>query len=247
MGDAPEGNDVEARNVAGPVSYRGKQAEYAKDYGVSARNIKRWVKCGRDKNDPCPLDSPHEMAAWWERVMTWRVPDSLLALQAGGQDGEEGLVQPNLPEQPEAPSRSRTVDEDDLGMAQALSRLRRAEANASADYFEELEKKKPDDGQLERLNRRWQKIGEQLRKYEKDVAAHEKATGGMQSAADIKRELYTIHATIAAGVRGLLRNLRPRLKGKLDFEQDEIWEEGVNRLFQAWGESGFMDSGVFSE
>ena len=53
---------------------------YAKLYKGSEkkwRSIYQWRKKGIDVCDPCPLEDPTKMPAWWVRHMVWRVPTEI--------------------------------------------------------------------------------------------------------------------------------------------------------------------------
>ena len=55
-----------------------QMARWEQVYGTAKRQIRRWHTEGVEKNDPCPLDTPHLMPEWWARRMKWRVPEKIL-------------------------------------------------------------------------------------------------------------------------------------------------------------------------
>jgi hypothetical protein len=62
------------------VRYKRPLADLAVLYDVSERTLKHWTRAGKQVNDLPPLDEPALMGSWWLRVMTYKMPDKLLAL-----------------------------------------------------------------------------------------------------------------------------------------------------------------------
>ena len=62
------------------VRYSRPLSELATLYEASERTLKKWIRAGKQVADLPPLDEPALMGAWWLRVMTYRMPDKLLAL-----------------------------------------------------------------------------------------------------------------------------------------------------------------------
>lgn len=63
-------------------------SEAADRYGAAPRTVKRWKAHGVEKGDPCPLEDPEAMVAWWSKWMVHRVPDGILAAVRGDSVGE---------------------------------------------------------------------------------------------------------------------------------------------------------------
>src|SRR5215472_8349473 len=51
------------------------RASYAERFAVSAGTVDLWIKRGKLRNDPPPLDEPLNMAGWWRRCMEGPVPE----------------------------------------------------------------------------------------------------------------------------------------------------------------------------
>jgi hypothetical protein len=89
---------VVAKRITKEV-YQLRYADYAeklvaagmKDSKDAVRKLKGWVKIGREavgEPDLPPFDELGQLAAWWRRNMTYKVPEYLLHLEAGVLNGE---------------------------------------------------------------------------------------------------------------------------------------------------------------
>lgn len=233
-------------NSAG--EYRQPQKVYAERYGYSVRAIKGWVAEGRAAGDPCPLDDASAMPDWWSRVKQRRVPPRLLKTAGHGEPEAEAVDQAEgLPLFCKPPATA--AGESESGFRASVHALREAEARARQGYFnarDELERAtteeaiKTAEGKVERLRRAWNELSKELRISEKALLELESQTGDMLPKAEVRRELLRIHGAIYTGFKNLVRRVRPKLEGKLSTEQDAIWGDEVNRLFQAYQEGDFM-------
>lgn len=84
-------------------------------YGSKRRQLFRYLATGRDNHDPCPLDDPLQMPAWWSRNMHQRCPAKIInAAQAVRQTTAEAPP-PAAADgaAPSLPGAAATVDLDD--------------------------------------------------------------------------------------------------------------------------------------
>lgn len=223
-------------------------AWYEAEWGIAQRSIKRWVSVGRKVDDPPPLDQPELMANWWSRHFKQRCPDRFLKLaKAAEGDGDAQVKGEPLFDRDEEPARKVVpfVRPENLetGLEASVSRLREAEAVANAQYAHAIAQGE-DEGQIEMLQRRWERVSNQLRQQEKAMRELEGKYGAMYTESEIRRELEKIHIPIYTGVMNLVRRLKPKLETVDDpVQKDAIWQAEVKKLFRAWLESGFAASG----
>jgi hypothetical protein len=225
---------------------------YAERFGVTDRSVKRWAAEGRaaDPPDLPPLDCPRDMPAWWGRRMSHRVPARLLEVAATDaaehaarhQEPAPGTVTPAT----SASVADRAVSSS-VGMGETVTRLREAERDAG-EAFATASKPLPrgkdepldaplkymDAGQVEMLQRRWERMAEALRKAVKDEAEMAETRGELLEKGKVARVLQEIHASVAESIRGLVRRVRPKLAGRSAEEQDEIWQAETEKTFSGF-------------
>lgn len=256
----PEASAPDPATIARPA-YQLEQKDYAARYDTNVRTIKRWVAAGRARtpHDFPPLDEPAEMEAWWARVMSNRMPrktrDAIASLVAKPAPKSSPAADPSRPVElplpaaaPVAPSPNSTPPGDDekIGIAATLERMQSAEREAYRRYMEALrgdEAGNVDDGKVRNALRMWSELAEKMRALEKSAADVLAASGESLKKSDVRAALIEIHSNIASGIRQLLRRNRSRLgldptKAK---EQDAIWEEEIDLLFQEWRNSAFAE------
>lgn len=51
--------------------------DYAEQFGMSERSVKRLVGLGKENGHPLPLDDPPSMVKWWSANMKQRVPEKI--------------------------------------------------------------------------------------------------------------------------------------------------------------------------
>lgn len=183
---------------------------WTKLYRKGARQIRRWIEKGKEKREACPLDNPSEMPAWWERHMTWSVPDEILAAAHAARVDQEtqtippalsALAPPVAPDSSKAPAAAPGPPIDladyDLEEGEAV-RLQRRLVKASYDQLERAYK--GEGGNIDVLQTKFNKAAEALRKIEKDDRTDRERSGALIKRLSIERDL-------ANGVE-LLRQMR---------------------------------------
>jgi len=103
-------------------------AHYATRYGVAVDSIKRWRTLARQKGDPCPLDDPSDLIAWWGRCMSYACPDNILAATT-----PELPAAPQSQPPPTSASPEPSQDLDSLGLSPE-EELRMSAATLRAAY-----------------------------------------------------------------------------------------------------------------
>lgn len=115
---------------------RGKIPAWAARYGYGERQIKNWLRTGREAKDPAPLDQPDLMPAWFARHYSKTVPAKLLeAIEKHTGSAPETP----LPETKAEPFEKPDVREDELSIESQLRRFRESEATAHKLYIREME------------------------------------------------------------------------------------------------------------
>jgi len=162
-------------------------------YGKRHRAVRRWLKLGRDKSDPCPIERPAEMPAWWARNMAHRVPYELLeAAKVAGPIGPTP-EQPRVMDDPApaeaAPREVRPMVDltaMDLPEGENVRQLRRL-VNAAWVAVERAYATPGADVDLPL--RRHEKASEALRKSEGAQREWQRKLGNVVAVADVQRDL----------------------------------------------------------
>jgi len=157
-------------------------------YGREWRQIRRWIKTGREKNEPCPLDDPEKMPAWVDKHVEKKrqdLIDSVAAAAAKARQARESSSPAATPAQTVTAGAAGNVVAGDVGPRGEsfdLSTVGGVEGQ-SVEFFrrlfaglkEQLEKAylSGDEAQKNKLLRDLERIGESLRKHE--AAAEAKA------------------------------------------------------------------------
>jgi hypothetical protein len=217
---------------------------YADLFSETDRTIKRWIKQGRESDDPPPLDDAGAMADWWSRHKKQRVPEKLLQLarSAGLGDGDSAVADDPLFNQP-VEQAAPVPDDLAVGLGASVERLRRAEAVANHAYTEAVRLQR-DDGEIERKQRAWERVSGQLRQSEKSLRELEGKYGQMFSEAEIRRELAEIHLPVYVGIKNFFRKMFPRLESLESVEDREaLWNAEARKLFRGMNDSRFVGEG----
>ncbi|MFK5920928.1 MAG: hypothetical protein QM496_02010 [Verrucomicrobiota bacterium] len=216
------------------TTYPHKLSHYAELLGYkSDRTIKRMIKRGREKNppDPPPLDNPGEVAGWWRRVMTQKVPESLLKLESGDKAEGQGDVSSGISFD------SRNLPKG-LGFEAALGRARQAEQLA-AGMVQHAIKNEP--ASVEMRQRAWERAFEALRKAEKDAESVLLTAGRLVNRDELEAEFIERLNTVHQGLRSLPVRVATKLSisGDLFQQMTETWNEALDKCFESMGAADF--------
>lgn len=184
--------------------------EWAKLYGKSVRQIRRWLAEGEKVGDPCPLDNPSALPDWWTKHKTWSVPAIFLQLAKGAGGAETGKPEPLA-----APVDLSTLD---LADGEAVEQARRLVKGA----WNEVERAFSDGRPVDHLLTRHAKAMETLRKQEKDAQEAAKRRGDWlpkaKLEADVEKALRMLKQMRDSMERKVLEQLpgvSPELKAQI--------------------------------
>jgi len=221
------------------VRYPFDLADYAKKLGgsgpddqMSVRTLKRWIKLGKQKTpmDLPPLDEPGKLPAWWTRNCTQKVPDWMLRIPAS--------------ESPPPPATTTgcgadALQEEDLGIGATLDRLQRAERDAGAAYFAELGRgEEADEIRADRLERKWNRLSDNLRKVEKDASRVLSGSGELVKKTDVELALRDINTNLAARFRTFFSTVFPKLEGAPREARNRLWDQEADRFLEGMTRHG---------
>jgi hypothetical protein len=181
---------------------------YAQETGYDRRNIFRWISHGREIGDPCPLDEPAQLLAWWSKHMKVRPPDRLaeyvarFTAPAGPAAGADAPASAGAPT-PTATARSMInfADLEGVGLERSVQELRRTlQANLQLlkAAYENV-----DDAALTLRQRNFEKTLELLRKAEQTLFAMQKERGELAPVSEFRQDLISL----ASALRGMRRRM----------------------------------------
>ena len=161
-----------------------------------------------------PLDVPENMAAWWEKNMTQRAPDSIIG--AAARETELPLGAADVPKTEIVP-----VGDDEIGVIATQKRMRNAEVLLYRQYLEAVESK--DEGKIRAALRNWNDISDQVRTIAKVAREDEIARRDLIPRIEAEAQLVELHAAIFSAVRGLFASISRAYNIHLTPENEEKW------------------------
>jgi hypothetical protein len=185
-----------------------KYEVYSARYNVSLRTVKRWGTLG------APLDVPEKMAAWWEKNMTQRAPDSILG--AAAKEKELPL------DSAEVETREIIdVSDEETGVTATQKRMQNAEVILSRAYLDAV--KSGDEGKIRAALRNWNDISDQVRTIAKVAREDEIARRDLIPRVEAETQLVEIHTTIFSTIRGLFPTIARLYQIPLTADGEEKW------------------------
>lgn len=210
---------------------------YAVEYEAAERTVKRWCKDGKTAGDPCPLDDPEQLLAWWSRNKRQVAPAGINAAVVRARKSAPAAPKPVVPVIPEGelpllpPGPVAEVPEEDdfvipegRGLIAALERLEKLEAVLSV--------KAHQPGQATsyvNVVSRMTTTSEKLRKEAQEQ-------GKLLPRAQVEEVLHAFHGPIESGVRGLVATMADVWGLELTPERDEAWNLACDELFRKFKE-----------
>lgn len=250
------------RMVGSRVRYPKTLGEYETIYRTSERTLKRWVAEGRARQpdpDLPPFHRPSEMPAWHQRVYPQReVPAVLWELARAESSNSVPPVSTEAPpplvlstppigessnSTPPLPRQS-TIDfssVESLGFEANVEELRKSLNIATKLWNEARAQDPPDENRIAALQKSRLATMTELRKAENDLIAYQKQHGDLVARADVRAENNRIAASIFNAVKRLVANTRPKLVGKTQPEQDNIWRLEMLACFSSLKGAKFTD------
>ncbi len=217
---------------------RHRLEHYAVEYDAAERTVKRWCKDGKTAGDPCPLDDPEQLLAWWSRNKRQVAPAGInaavvrarksapiapKAVPAVIPEGELPLLSlgPGTPTPPavDEPLPVEIVVPEGRGLQAELRRLEDLAARLSAQAHLPGQAKNYLDA-LARMGA----ISEKLR-------IEAERLGKLLPRDQVEEVLHAFHGPIESGVRGLVATMADVLGVELTPEREEAWNLACDGLF----------------
>lgn len=242
-------------------AYQHPYSFYAQASGYEERNLKKWIKAGRERTpiDLPPFDSPADMPSWWGRNMKQRCPARIFAWAGKGIAPSSSALPPAeaAPSTP-APSspasragdavQSQAPDESDLpagkGYAATLERWIEAERVAHRFYDQALRAAPFDEGLFEQRRRAYERASEMVRKLsvgKENILATDDEWGKWE---DFEEQV----ARGLAVLNNSLRSIPVRLATKLALPSDlfqsltQSWHAELDAAFDHLAETDYRAS-----
>lgn len=260
-GPAPEMGQSDQARLETRGHYQKTLARYARDlnelataqkieWSVCAGTLKRWVGLGRkaaDGPDLPPFDELPLMADWWERHMTWRVPEIFERLRAGGGGAQAAIEDPEAAEKAAGnlAAARKKLPGVERGFAAALERCEEAEALAYVRWQEELNRPAEEfDPAAERDRRKVH--DESLTKLRQMRSGAAKILGDSEEFArlyDVEVRVAQREANLKAGVLSLMTRIsaKVQLPPELFKKLSEAYEHELDGLFATMLDSDFAE------
>lgn len=212
---------------------KAKLEAWAAKYDSTPRTIRRWLTKGEEVGEPCPLDDPAALKAWWARHMTWSVPQVILTAAE-----ESGPEKP-----PSPPAEAIDLSEYHLEEGEAV---RQAKALVAVVY-RQLERAYQYGSDVDALQKKHEKALESLRKAEASEREAAKQRGLLirrdvveRDAATACQRLKTMRKNMVRRVRELLPELSEEILGKVAAAIERVREQ-EDGLFRKFGDVHDLD------
>jgi hypothetical protein len=215
------------------------QKDLAELWGYSEKQLKNWVRRGRESDDPAPIRRPDLMCAWFRRVHAPR--DAPEKLRMAAQRIIDGHRKPEKSKSgDQAPVERIEIAESEKGMLAMLDRYRTAEVTLHNKYMAAVEA--GDETRAQFLLSEWSKMGEKVRALEKHAPKVLEELKIYVRRDEIQRELESLHSAIIKAFRQEFRLARIALKATTGTEEwaKEI-DATVDRVALMLAETEFRD------
>lgn len=238
--DASAGFNLEGEGAI-PALERMTQKELAELWGYSLRQLKNWLREGRQANDPAPVTQPALMCAWFARNHAPReAPEKLRRAAARILEGHRVEDADSRQAKPVVPAALVEVQEEDKGLLAMLDRYRTAEVRLHKLYMAAVEAGNEVRAQF--LLAEWSKMGDKARALEKQAPKALEEAGIYVRRAEIQRELEPLHAAIIKTFRQEFRMARVRLKAAANHEEwARVVDAVVNEIGKMLCETEFRE------
>lgn len=210
---------VENLQLSGAPLRRGIPAEklqaWSQQYESTTRTIRRWLTKGEEVGEPCPLDDPAALKAWWARHMTWSVPQAILkaAAEAGGD---------NKGEPADPPAESIDLASYNLEEGEAVKQARALVAVV----YRQLERAYQYGSDVDALQKKHEKALESLRKAEASEREAAKQRGLL-----IRRDIVERDAgTACQRLKTMRKNMERRVLELLPDVGEEVRNKVANAI-----------------
>lgn len=211
--------------------YKHQLTYYTTIYQRDVRNIKRWIKRGREREpaDFPPLDEPHLVPDWMRRCFVHRVPPEIEALEKKSPETTTTESPPPAtagttePPKEGAPPALPPLPPMNLNLAPGVSAdlgLQQAQALVSATFEQmQLAIKRERHTEAAQLRREWQQLVQILRSWEKDIIKIQEGRGEVLRTREINTEMVRIFTTISQSFLNALTALITSLSPTMPADQ----------------------------
>lgn len=214
---------------AGPRDWEALERIYSK----SARTLKRYDQTGREIGDPCPLESPEKMPAWWQKHMKQQVPRVIAQAAASAKPAAPAPDSAPTPDpsptdspEPDLPDEipPLEISDDEIGLEKTLERLSRMEVLLSRNAHKPGENK-PWLDTIARMGT----VAEKLRiEYERQRKLIPRE--------DAEKIIHEFHGPIERETRQLARTMCEITGIPITPHVTEAWNKECDRLFARFQE-----------
>lgn len=195
-------------------------AQLEKEYGKSARTIRLWFKEG------APVADPASLVNWWAANKTWSCPTELLAAAERARLAEN----PQSPAiQPPASPGGEPLELGtfNLGEGEEVQQLRRLVAIA----YGELEKAYAGKGgDVDRLQARYNKASEALRKAQATWREDQRKAGRLLVREDVETDVDTACEMLRQMRESMARQVLEQCAALLNQEQQEAVSRAILKV-----------------
>ena len=215
-------------------------ADFARDYDVSDRTVKRWNKTGISAADAPPLENPELMRAWWARNMKQAEPAGISAAairarQAAHSDppSKLDLALANIPDSTPPPQiedkaaarqalLDQPIDESDFSLENIVRDLHqlRARLNRVADQPGQAT---PYVAVVSRLTNAIKDLTDQNIRHRKLIPKSE-----------AEAMIYEFHAPIERAIRQLAKTMLEKTGLPCTPQINEEWNKECDRVFTSF-------------
>ncbi len=207
---------------------RGSIPRWVVSYGYGTRQIKNWLKTGRDAGELPPFERPEEMGAWAEKHLG-KVPGRLQEAIERLTGTVEPVAAPEPMELPDVSGVAMTLETE-------LARFRHSGAMAHALYEKAL--KAGEHNSANRYLEQARECSGEVRQLEKLVHAQRAEAGEWMRTGEVKQALGEFLGIVKRSLLGR----GERSKGRfIEEDPGKVWREEVEGVFLELCKSGFAE------
>lgn len=189
-------------------------------YAKSARTLKRYDQLGREVGDPCPLETPSLMPAWWQKHMKQQIPKVILDAARAKTPPPPAAPSPKPEETPTDPDEEAEVTEQEMGLEKTLERLSKMEVR--------LSRKANEPGQT----KAWLDTISRMSSVAEKLRIEAVRLGKLLPRDQVEEALHTFHGPIEREIRLLYRTMSDVLGLQPSPEKEAKWNAEVDSIFR---------------
>jgi len=215
-----------APEESGPVTYLHELKDYAEIYQRSPRQIKRWIRAGRNAKPPDlpPLDNRAEMLAWWNRMLVAeqlrQKPPAIL---------EHYAIEAARDVAPAAAPGFAALDVSSLKVEEGIALQQAREFLAATAHQLKEAYASGQDAMIGRVQARWEKALGAVRLAEDSERRAAMSRGDLLPKHEVLSELSQVLEMIRNMQATMSRRIRAELGGNLPPEIDARLDAAIER------------------